>query len=71
MSDPFYDRDDQVTFIQVPLDDATFAWVIELAELCHVEPRLVIAAILRDVRVDDQTEHMNEPRRSGGGIPLH
>jgi hypothetical protein len=66
-----YDRDEEVTYLRVPLDDATFAWVIELAESCHVEPSLVISSILRDVRVDDETEHLCEPRRSGGGIALN
>ena len=71
MSDAFYDGNEQVTHVRVPLDDATFAWVVELAESCHVEPRLVIAAILRDVRLDDETAHLCEQERGAGGVALN
>ncbi len=57
MNAPYYDPDEQVTVIEVPLDDPTFAWVIELAELCHADVRLVIASILRDIRADDEAAH--------------
>ena len=70
MIDARYVAEDGVTYLKVPLDDATFAWLVELSEHCHVEPRLLVAAILRDVKNDDETAHLCEPAPSGGGVTL-
>lgn len=71
MDDPRYDSDEQETVFRVPLDDATTAWLLEVAEACHAEPRRVIAAILRDVRLDDEAAHLFEPRARSDGAPLN
>ena len=69
--DAEYDDEGQVTHLRIPLDDRTFAWLVELAESCHVEPALVAAAILRDVRLDDENEHLCEPAPRAGAVSLN
>lgn len=54
------DEDDEtgeVVEFTVPIDLETVAWLMELADSCHAPPSAIIASILRDVRLDDQTAH--------------
>lgn len=55
-------RDDQpgTTFDDVELDERTTAWLMDLSEEKRVPPKLLIAAILRDVANDDRAEHEAE-----------
>ena len=34
---------DGTTAVLVPIDDATYAWLVGLAEMCHAEPALIAA----------------------------
>lgn len=43
---------------RIVLDDQTVAWVMEIADGSHQHPAVIIAAMLRDLRVDDQAAHM-------------
>lgn len=53
-----YDRDERTNFVRVPLDDATFAWLLEIAEMSHAAPADVVSAMLGDIRRDDQDAHV-------------
>lgn len=44
----------------VCLDERTIAWLMELADICHAPPGVVIASILRDVCEDDIRAHGQE-----------
>jgi hypothetical protein len=44
---------DEVLSVDLPLDRATAAWLEELAIATGSEPEVLIASILRDIRVDD------------------
>jgi hypothetical protein len=64
-----YDRIRGVTYLRIPVDDATAAWLAEVAESCHGEMEMIAAAILRDVKDDDELAHLHElaPPPSRGG----
>lgn len=47
------ESDDYVEF-KVRLDLETVAWLMEIADLNHAPPALVLASIIRDTREDDQ-----------------
>lgn len=53
------DDEDYVIF-RVPIDEATVAWLLEIAEERGCEPRFIASAILRDVREDDQAAHTKQ-----------
>jgi hypothetical protein len=50
-------RDALETGFRVTLDDLTVARLMELADVCHAPPAVVIAAIVRDVLEDDARAH--------------
>ena len=54
------DEDGYIVF-RVPVDDATVAWLCSLAGVHGHEPRLIAAAILRDVREDDDRHQTLHP----------
>lgn len=62
MAHPAEDEDDEVVRFDVPIDMRTVAWLMELADLAHAPPALIIAAILRDVRQDDEQAHDGSQR---------
>lgn len=53
-------RPDGRKTLTVELDDATLAWLIEVADMHHAEPAVIAASILRDIRQDDQDAHLQE-----------
>jgi hypothetical protein len=56
-----YHRDpDGYIVLRVPIDDATAAWLVEVADMSHLPPERIAAAVLRDVREDDQAAHLQE-----------
>ncbi len=61
MSSRFTKLPDGTHALLVPVDDRTTAWLCELADMHHVEPQIVAAAILRDVREDDEDQHLPPP----------
>lgn len=52
---------DGSTVLQVPVDDRTAAWLVEIADLHHAPVEVVAAAVLRDVREDDEDSHLPPP----------
>lgn len=50
------DDEDSVEF-KVRLDLRTVDWLCRLADACHAPPAVVAAAVLRDVRQDDEVAH--------------
>jgi hypothetical protein len=68
------DIDDEITeFDGVGLDDLTVARLMALCESVGAPPRLVIAAIVRDVLEDDARNHAEPPGvvRAGTNNDLH
>lgn len=59
MSTPDDDIDD-LTHFDVGLDDVTVGRLMEVANLSHVPPRQLIAAIVADVLADDFRAHGGE-----------
>ena len=57
----FDKTDDGYVVFKVPVDAATMAWLCELAEDRGYPPALIAAAVLRDVREDDQRSHDVRP----------
>ena len=51
------EEDERATTFCVPLDDATVARLIELSDICHMPPTLLIASIIHDVLKDDEDAH--------------
>lgn len=45
------------TVFEVALDDATVARLMEVADLSHAPPALLIASIVHDVLADDEAAH--------------
>lgn len=43
-----------MTVFEVALDDVAVAWLLEVAQGCGIPPAQVIAAMLRDIREDDE-----------------
>lgn len=48
-----------VVWISVPLSAETADMLQELADMCHAEPRIIAASLLRDVLADDAAAHDN------------
>lgn len=48
------DEDEDFVEFSVRLDLRTVAWLMELADLNHAPPALVLASIIRDTREDDE-----------------
>lgn len=60
-------KDDEEEFVEFPVrvDLKTVAWLMELADLQHAPPAAVIAALLRDIRQDDEVAHdLERPRHA-------
>lgn len=50
--------DDEVEYVPIPMNRAMRAWLVEVANACHqCHPADIASAILRDVMVDDMSEH--------------
>lgn len=54
------DQDPETVFDGVALDDVTVGRLMALCEHAKVPPKIIIAAIVRDVLEDDANEH-DEP----------
>ena len=51
-------EDDEVEYVPIPMTRAMRAWLCAVADGCHAaHPADVASAILRDVMLDDMTEH--------------
>ena len=61
------EEDDRgVVFFRVPVDDATVARLMTVADEAHSDPATIIASILHDVLKDDEDAHMlTAPDRPG------
>ena len=47
----------EVVWVQVPLDAATAARLHNLANMCHAAPTSVAASLLHDVLAEDDVHH--------------
>lgn len=56
---PQIEQDDDGEFVTFPvsLDLATVAWLMDLANACHCSPPAVLAALIADIRRDDEVAH--------------
>lgn len=63
----FLEDEEPKTVFDVALDDETVAWLIGVCEGCNAPPAVVIAAMLRDLRQDDEAAHdiSKVPPRTG------
>lgn len=52
----------EVVPMELPLDRATIAWLAHLHNLTGDHPRIMIASMLRMIRVDDEALH-SKPKR--------
>jgi hypothetical protein len=59
-------NDEQRHPIRTMVDDTTLAWLMEIADLHHASPDVIVAAILRDVARDDLAAHDGSVNVSGG-----
>lgn len=52
-------ENEEVETVRFPVDVdlETVAWLMELAESTMTPPAVLIASIIRDIRIDDQAEH--------------
>ena len=46
-----------VVYFSVPLDLKTVAWLMDVCEGAHAPPMIVLAAMIRDLREDDEAAH--------------
>lgn len=51
--------DVEVVPLDLPLDRATVSWLARLANATGAHPRAIVASMLKDIRVDDETAHRN------------
>lgn len=51
------EEDGGTVFFRVPIDDATVARLMTVADEAHADPATIIAAIVRDVLEDDELTH--------------
>lgn len=52
--------DQERTTFTVALDDLTVARLMEMADICHTHPCILIAAMVHDVLEDDAKAHLRE-----------
>lgn len=48
---------DEEDVLPVPLDRETIAWLAELERATGAPARLLVASMLRDIRIDDEAAH--------------
>lgn len=56
MKTPDDSRDDETRF-EIGLDHETVRRLMEVADLSHAEPRVILASIIHDVLHDDELAH--------------
>jgi len=52
------EEEDGVVFFRVPVDEATVARLMTVADETHNDPAMIIASILHDVLKDDEDAHL-------------
>lgn len=63
--------DNDVVRFEVPVDLETVAWLMAISESCHAPPAVVIAAMLRNLREDDESAHYSAPPSRSGAATLN
>ena len=61
--------DEEYVLFDVPVDFATLRWLCEIADANHQEPKEVMAALLKETRIDDEAEHGIEHLESLANAP--
>lgn len=62
--------DPDVVWVTMPLDVRTFAWLTARSQESRALPEQVAAAVLHDVRVDDEALHVTTVPEDDSGAVL-